>query len=492
MHASIGHRLLASITLVAFVASGCASKSSHLYASAARAPGAPSPIAAGPMDSMNIAGDDGARKPGAEQETWKRSQLVPNTSRLMVGDREELPLRGMQTRVTIDGFRARVVTDYLFANDLGRPLEGTFQLRLPEEASPYFFAFGATRWQAREAWSQPMVIATSDTGATALPGQIMADRQESWIQPREARMVPREKAAEAYGEVVRQRVDDEDVAAGACEAGRRGERVLRACGVAEDAREDDEVGAAALRDLLKERRVVDLALAEAHVRQAPRRDPGAAAREAGRAAIDRDDALVERRQQRQQRALAGAGVDRERGPRGRRVGGRGRRGRALGRRAGAGEQRRQDREPGQQLDIRRGGLELGRLLEELPRQLLALRHDGGHPGQAAIARAEQAALLEGGAEDHVRGGAGAEQGPRAVAARREQARLAQRLRLLGDLRLALPDQRGELADGQLLLGAQGEQAQPILISEEPEQVHARRLHTRSLYSIMRMMASLTR
>ena len=52
-----------------------------------------------------------------------------------------------------------------------------------------------------------MVIATSDPGAAALPSQIMAERQESWLQPKEARMVPREKAAHAYGDVVRQRVD---------------------------------------------------------------------------------------------------------------------------------------------------------------------------------------------------------------------------------------------------------------------------------------------
>src|SRR5437762_1476828 len=78
----------------------------------------------------------------AAEGTWHRSQIAPNATRLMVGDREELPLRSMQAKVTIDGFRARVLIDYLFENNLGRQLEGTFQLRLPEEASPYFFAFG--------------------------------------------------------------------------------------------------------------------------------------------------------------------------------------------------------------------------------------------------------------------------------------------------------------------------------------------------------------
>jgi len=41
----------------------------------------------------------------------------------------------MQTRVTIDGFRARFVIDYLYATTRF-PTQGTFQLRLPEDASP--------------------------------------------------------------------------------------------------------------------------------------------------------------------------------------------------------------------------------------------------------------------------------------------------------------------------------------------------------------------
>jgi len=87
-------------------------------------------------------------KPAEVKATWKRSQIVPNSSRVMVGDREELALRSMQTHVTIDGFRARVVIDYLYANERDRQLEGTFQLRLPEDASPYYFAFGETSYEA--------------------------------------------------------------------------------------------------------------------------------------------------------------------------------------------------------------------------------------------------------------------------------------------------------------------------------------------------------
>ena len=165
------------------------------------APEAQAQVAAGPAGG-------GAQ---VAAETWRRSQIAANTARVMVGDREELPLRGLQAQVTIDGFRARVVLDYLYANPHGNMLEGTFQLRLPEEASPHFFAFGATRFEARAAWSRPMVIATSEDGAGAgalpQPQQIMAARQDAWIEPKAARMVPRDLAAHAYGQTVRGRVD---------------------------------------------------------------------------------------------------------------------------------------------------------------------------------------------------------------------------------------------------------------------------------------------
>lgn len=136
--------------------------------------------------------------------TWKRSQIVPNSSRVMVGDREQLALRSMQTRVAIDGFRARVVIDYVYANEHDRQLEGTFQLRLPEEASPYFFAFGETQYEAKSATRPTLVIASNDA---VEPHAIMKSREREWLQPKEARMVPRETAAIAYATTVRGRVD---------------------------------------------------------------------------------------------------------------------------------------------------------------------------------------------------------------------------------------------------------------------------------------------
>ena len=142
-------------------------------------------------------------------ETWKPSGLVPNTSRLMVGDNEELPLRGMQVEVRIDGFRARVVLDLFYFNDQPRQLEGSFQLRLPQEASPYFFAFGRTVYQAPRAEPPDSMFFKREQVAKAdtTPEEILALRRGSWEEPKVARMVPRETAAFAYRETVRRRVD---------------------------------------------------------------------------------------------------------------------------------------------------------------------------------------------------------------------------------------------------------------------------------------------
>ncbi len=132
--------------------------------------------------------------------TWKRSTIVPNATRLMIGDHEELALQSMQTHVSIDGFRARVVIDYVYANNTDRQVEGNFQLRLPEDATPYFFAFGESSF---EAGSPRLQIADGSVE----PGAIMTGRDKTWSHPREARMVPRETAAFAYAQTERRRVD---------------------------------------------------------------------------------------------------------------------------------------------------------------------------------------------------------------------------------------------------------------------------------------------
>jgi hypothetical protein len=177
------------------------------------------------------AGSGEGRHPDAPPEakpqvtTWKRSQLTPNTSRLMVGDTEELPLRGLQVDARIDGFRARVVLDCFYYNDQRRRLEGSFQLRLPNGASPYYFALAGAAQSNPNAGNPNAANANAGNliapqvqtyflttaalhRAGTSPQQLWALRTSSdWQQAREARVVPKEKAAYAYTETVRQKID---------------------------------------------------------------------------------------------------------------------------------------------------------------------------------------------------------------------------------------------------------------------------------------------
>ena len=50
-------------------------------------------------------------------KTWKRAGSAVHATEISIGDKEKLPLRGMQIRVDIDGPRARVTIDGYFEND---------------------------------------------------------------------------------------------------------------------------------------------------------------------------------------------------------------------------------------------------------------------------------------------------------------------------------------------------------------------------------------
>jgi hypothetical protein len=151
--------------------------------------------------------DEAATK-AKPQRTWKPSPLMAGAARLLVGTEAELPLDAVETTVRIDGYRARVLMDFQFTNTLDQQLEGTFQLRLPEGATPYFLAFGAN---VVETPAAPAVGLLRNDDAEGLfemsPKEIMNARARLWEQPKEARMVPREKAAQAYIDTVRQQVD---------------------------------------------------------------------------------------------------------------------------------------------------------------------------------------------------------------------------------------------------------------------------------------------
>ena len=153
---------------------------------------------------------DGASPADEEElEPWQKSGAGVNATRLRVGDEDELPLLGMQATVWVEGFRARVVLDCMYHNDRGQNLEGDFRIRLPEGASPYYFAFGGS--EEREGFAPELPLFDEDVEGrrrwTGRPQLMREERAALWSEPKEARMVARERAAFAYGETVRRQVD---------------------------------------------------------------------------------------------------------------------------------------------------------------------------------------------------------------------------------------------------------------------------------------------
>lgn len=175
-------------------------------------PGA-APIEAAKTEAKEDAGDKDGKaaddKPAASKPatTWKRSQLAAHSIKVEVGDNESLPVRSMQAKVMLDGFMARVVLDFVVKNNGPRQYEGTLKLRLPTGSSPYYFAFGqdavAIAGDAVPAFFPTERVRTMG----ADPIQIRNDRQALWQGVKEARMVPKEKAALAYTSTVRRQVD---------------------------------------------------------------------------------------------------------------------------------------------------------------------------------------------------------------------------------------------------------------------------------------------
>lgn len=152
--------------------------------------------------------EEATGKSGAESPTtWKRSQLKAHAIRVAIGDRDELPVRTLQAKVTVDGFSARVVLDVQVKNDRSSNYEGTFQVRLPEGASPYFFAFGESVLAVAGDAAAPAFGAEQIRKMGSEPADILSSRVASWSGPKEARVVPKEKAAFAYGATVRGATD---------------------------------------------------------------------------------------------------------------------------------------------------------------------------------------------------------------------------------------------------------------------------------------------
>jgi tetratricopeptide (TPR) repeat protein len=156
--------------------------------------------AAGTLDRSKLqAGADGTRG------NWKPAGAALNAVHLRVGDADELPLRGAEVSAWVEGFRARVLMDLVFENTFDKTLEGTFKLRLPDGASPYYLAFGEEVLAEGTEWKLPLRDRALALGPE--PERVAADRTAHWKGAREARMVPRAQAAKAYKDTVRQAVD---------------------------------------------------------------------------------------------------------------------------------------------------------------------------------------------------------------------------------------------------------------------------------------------
>ena len=164
--------------------------------------------------------------------TWKPAAAAANRARLSVGHHDDLTLTARDTYVRIDGFRARVFFDCYYYNDRPQPLEGQFMLRLPDDASLHYFAFGPAtlppavppavptgkpgepvqdQISAAAAAVQAMRELTktngSDLARRASESNFTREANSSFGLVKAARVAPRQKAALAYDETVRRRVD---------------------------------------------------------------------------------------------------------------------------------------------------------------------------------------------------------------------------------------------------------------------------------------------
>lgn len=156
------------------------------------------------LDEENGTAMKSAKK--STKKTWKRSGKSINTATLFIGDREQLHAKGAQVSIQTDGIRARVVMDFFFYSDQERQLEGTFKMRLPQGASPYYFAFGESVYLNKKEETLPFVE-QERMYASLTADRIEEKRSSSWSQPKVARMVEKEKAAFAYHETTRRQID---------------------------------------------------------------------------------------------------------------------------------------------------------------------------------------------------------------------------------------------------------------------------------------------
>jgi len=138
------------------------------------------------------------------------------------------------------------------------------------------------------------------------------------------------------------------------------------------------------------------------------------------------------------------------------------------------------------VDDDRAGRRLG-VREQAARRFPRAARRARHLGEAAVGLTQRTPDSSPACTTASRRGLGAQQRARAVLARRQQARLAQRLALARHLGLTLAQQRRELSDGQLLDGAQREQPQPVSSPRSERDRRARRARGLARPQYMRPM-----
>lgn len=183
------------------------------------------PISASAMldvsyDAAEVADQSGSRRMVKEErvkqkregstETWKKSTLKDNSMRLEIGDNEFLPLEDAQIAMQIDGNRIRVLIDAYFYNTKGSGLEGTFKLKLPVDASPYYFAFGGTTVFDRDKQGKDVTPAAKlhDYSKDNFDlSHIGLQKREDQKSTKQAKITEKQTAADAYFTTINRKVD---------------------------------------------------------------------------------------------------------------------------------------------------------------------------------------------------------------------------------------------------------------------------------------------
>lgn len=139
--------------------------------------------------------------------SWKPSKQSENNAVIKVGDNQEIKPGALDISVQIDGFRARVVIDGFYTNLHNRNLEGAFKFRLPDGAVPYFFAFGEAATTTEMETNRESNDDALDAKQRLSPENIMQQRKQFWVAPKEAIMVSKKQAAYAYTDTVARQID---------------------------------------------------------------------------------------------------------------------------------------------------------------------------------------------------------------------------------------------------------------------------------------------